>query len=169
MEKNAFAYNTHCRHCWTGLGKTQLSSRLCCQLCSMALSIVVPIVVPFLLSLVNYFLRSILCYPCSKLLVMMSMNTTIYMFVARDPFMEFCVTTRGMRNHTILMISLIISKFSLNKCVITLLTDRKSAAHIYTHYAQMHTRRLKIMNMNVQTNQYINKQAKVINICNQEM
>ena len=69
VEKNAFAYNTHCRHCWTGLGKTQLSSRLCCQLCSMALSIVVPIVVPFLLSLVNYFLRSILCYWCSKLLV----------------------------------------------------------------------------------------------------
>ena len=58
-----------------------------------------------------------------------------------------------------------ISKFLLNKCVITLLTDRKSAAHIYTHYAQMHTRRLKIMNMNAQTNQYINKQAKVINIC----
>ena len=69
VERNAFAYNTHCRHCWTGLGKTQLSSRLCCQLCSMALSIVGSIVVPFLLSLVNYFLRPILCYWCSKLLV----------------------------------------------------------------------------------------------------
>ena len=52
--------------------------------------------------------------------------------------------------HTILMkvilISMIISKFLSNKRVITLLTDRKSTAHIHTHYAQMHTRELKIIN-----------------------
>ena len=81
VERNAFAYNTHCRHCWTGLGKTQLSSRLCCQLCSMALSIVVPIVVPFLLSLVNYFLRSILCYWCSKLLVLRHIERHLFLML----------------------------------------------------------------------------------------
>ena len=52
--------------------------------------------------------------------------------------------------HTILMkvilISMIISKFLSNKWVITLLADRKSTAHIHTHYAQMHTRELKIIN-----------------------
>ena len=100
---------------------------------------------------------------------MMSMNTTIHMFVARDPFMEFLRDNkRYAKSHYIddLTDNL---KVLVIKCVITLLTDRKSAAHIYTHYAQMHTHRLKIMNMNAQTNQYINKQAKVINICNQEM
>ena len=72
--------------------------------------------------------------------VMMSMNTTIYMFVARDPFMEFLRDNkRYAKSHYIddLADNL---KFLLNKCVITLLTDRKSAAHIYIHITHKCTR-----------------------------